>query len=218
MLDVCAKSNAKSTRFKNCTGPRGLRILKTRTNTIRSLMPDNTMRAPLHGRLNHHRRMRPFTALHCARLLLPAHCRACRHMRPPMATWHSALVGRSHSPRSVLTCYDAHRTTCSSVLNSMSACPRVEPSIFLPRSSTRSGTSTRLGSHIVISRMKTWLLIGTSRCVCIGLASDLYQPVLIQVKFIDFGSAVIRDVRKPPPKYTSFFGTLTFASPGEKLS
>ncbi|KAB5596046.1 Serine/Threonine kinase catalytic domain containing protein [Ceratobasidium theobromae] len=34
-----------------------------------------------------------------------------------------------------------------------------------------------------------------------------------KVKFIDFGSAVIRDVRKPPPKYTSFFGTLTFASP-----
>ncbi|CAE6448937.1 unnamed protein product [Rhizoctonia solani] len=36
-----------------------------------------------------------------------------------------------------------------------------------------------------------------------------------KVKFIDFGSAVIRDVRKPPPTYTSFFGTVTFASPGE---
>lgn len=34
-----------------------------------------------------------------------------------------------------------------------------------------------------------------------------------KVKFIDFGSAVIRDVRKPPPTYTSFFGTVTFASP-----
>ncbi|KAG9098458.1 hypothetical protein FS749_003744 [Ceratobasidium sp. UAMH 11750] len=30
---------------------------------------------------------------------------------------------------------------------------------------------------------------------------------------IDFGSAVIRDVRKPPPVYTCFFGTVTFASP-----
>ncbi|CAE6517949.1 unnamed protein product [Rhizoctonia solani] len=36
-----------------------------------------------------------------------------------------------------------------------------------------------------------------------------------KVKFIDFGSAVIRDVRKPPPTYTTFFGTVTFASPGE---
>ncbi|KEP55427.1 Serine/Threonine kinase catalytic domain protein [Rhizoctonia solani 123E] len=34
-----------------------------------------------------------------------------------------------------------------------------------------------------------------------------------KVKFIDFGSAVIRDVRKPPPAYTTFFGTVTFASP-----
>ncbi|KAL5631523.1 hypothetical protein ACGC1H_007142 [Rhizoctonia solani] len=34
-----------------------------------------------------------------------------------------------------------------------------------------------------------------------------------KVKFIDFGSAVIRDVRKPPPTYTNFFGTVTFASP-----
>ncbi|CUA66911.1 hypothetical protein RSOLAG22IIIB_00361 [Rhizoctonia solani] len=34
-----------------------------------------------------------------------------------------------------------------------------------------------------------------------------------KVKFIDFGSAVIRDVRKPPPTYTAFFGTVTFASP-----
>ncbi|KAJ1304485.1 hypothetical protein OPQ81_005631 [Rhizoctonia solani] len=34
-----------------------------------------------------------------------------------------------------------------------------------------------------------------------------------KVKFIDFGSAVIRDVRKPPPTYTTFFGTVTFASP-----
>jgi serine/threonine protein kinase len=36
-----------------------------------------------------------------------------------------------------------------------------------------------------------------------------------QVKVIDFGSAVIRDLRKPPPMHTSFFGTLTFASPGK---
>ncbi|KAG9126078.1 hypothetical protein FRC07_005003 [Ceratobasidium sp. 392] len=35
-----------------------------------------------------------------------------------------------------------------------------------------------------------------------------------QVKVIDFGSAVIRDVRKPPPTYTRFLGTATFASPG----
>ncbi|KAG8755481.1 hypothetical protein FRC12_010877 [Ceratobasidium sp. 428] len=34
-----------------------------------------------------------------------------------------------------------------------------------------------------------------------------------KVKVIDFGSAVIRDVRKPPPTYTHFFGTFTFASP-----
>ncbi|KAF8757316.1 Protein tyrosine kinase [Rhizoctonia solani] len=34
-----------------------------------------------------------------------------------------------------------------------------------------------------------------------------------KVKFIDFGSAVIRDVRKPPPTYNTFFGTVTFASP-----
>ncbi|KAG8747163.1 hypothetical protein FRC10_002212 [Ceratobasidium sp. 414] len=34
-----------------------------------------------------------------------------------------------------------------------------------------------------------------------------------KVKMIDFGSAVIRDVRKPPPTYTCFFGTVTFASP-----
>ncbi|KAG9103268.1 hypothetical protein FRC06_011559 [Ceratobasidium sp. 370] len=34
-----------------------------------------------------------------------------------------------------------------------------------------------------------------------------------KVKMIDFGSAVIRDVRRPPPTYTCFFGTVTFASP-----
>ncbi|QRV94153.1 Serine/threonine-protein kinase [Ceratobasidium sp. AG-Ba] len=34
-----------------------------------------------------------------------------------------------------------------------------------------------------------------------------------KVKFIDFGSAVIRDIRQAPPTYTRFFGTVTFASP-----
>ncbi|KAF8608819.1 kinase-like protein [Ceratobasidium sp. AG-I] len=34
-----------------------------------------------------------------------------------------------------------------------------------------------------------------------------------KVKLIDFGSAVIRDLRKPPPMYTRFYGTVTFASP-----
>ncbi|PWN51506.1 kinase-like protein [Violaceomyces palustris] len=32
------------------------------------------------------------------------------------------------------------------------------------------------------------------------------------VKLIDFGSAVITDVRKPPPYFNRFFGTMTFAS------
>jgi hypothetical protein len=37
----------------------------------------------------------------------------------------------------------------------------------------------------------------------------------LQVKLIDFGSAVCYDVRYEPPYYDRFFGTLNFASSGK---
>jgi serine/threonine protein kinase len=44
------------------------------------------------------------------------------------------------------------------------------------------------------------------------------EPLRVQVKLIDFGSAVCYDARFEPPYYDRFFGTLNFASSGESIS